>query len=82
MIYAIIQYELDGNLVRGCRRPILFGANICKHIFKCVVIPRFRQSVFSYLHCILINPDYVLVGGLSAIQQVFLHQRRTESLID
>ena len=71
MIYAIIQYELDGNLVRGCRRPILFGANICKRIFKCVVIPRFRQSVSSYLHCILIHPDCALVGGLMVIQQGF-----------
>ncbi len=46
---------------------IISGANICEHILG-VVIP---TNYFPYLHCILIHPDVFLVGGLSAIQQVF-----------
>ena len=45
-IYAIMAYELGGNPVRGCRRPINLGANIFEHIIICIVI-HFIISIFA-----------------------------------
>ena len=51
--FGIIQVELDGNLVRGCARPMTFGANMFRR----------RNPTVFFVFALYLNVPDDMSGG-------------------